>query len=213
MTIVTKDREFKAHKIILGSQSNHFSRMFQRPWKETKENLIDLHDDDPAIIEEMLRFMYGFSYTPRSDTIPPLLFHVKAYRIGDKYEIPGLKDAAKRTFVKDVKRDWKSDAFVSAIKEAYTTTMPTDRGIRDPLVNIAMQHIDTFMQEEEFKRALRETVGFGCDLFQVQYDQAKSQQAKRAIYECNTCGCKFSMDCTHAAGSCPSCYRRSLHTI
>lgn len=54
----------------------------------------------------MLQFMYRFDYDAGGSdqaSAPPMVFHVKVYRIADKYDVFALKSHAREKFAKLVK--------------------------------------------------------------------------------------------------------------
>ncbi|KAL1856460.1 hypothetical protein Daus18300_010727 [Diaporthe australafricana] len=70
--------------------------------------------------------------------IPPdfeLTFHSKVYTLAEKYWIYNLKDVAVQKFRIAASQDWSLDDFVSAAREVYTSTVDTDRGLKDVIVN------------------------------------------------------------------------------
>ncbi|EAT89577.1 hypothetical protein HBH56_016670 [Parastagonospora nodorum] len=68
-TITCQGREWKVHKAIVCSQSDTIEAA-SRFGKEAEEAKIDLTEDDPEIVEYMLRFMYERNYRLPSDDVP-----------------------------------------------------------------------------------------------------------------------------------------------
>jgi hypothetical protein len=62
---------------------------------------------------------------------PTLLIHVRVYALADKYDICGLKKLAQQKFSSLVATEWDSPNFADAIVEVYDTTLDSDRGLRD----------------------------------------------------------------------------------
>ncbi|UYV69891.1 SPOPL [Cordylochernes scorpioides] len=48
----------QAHKNILAARSPVFAAMFEHDMKENKENLVEIEDMEPEVLEEMVRFIY-----------------------------------------------------------------------------------------------------------------------------------------------------------
>ena len=70
--------------------------------------------------------------------IPPgfeLTFHSKVYTLAEKYWIDDLKESTKQKFEAAALKDWGLDNFVSIAREAYTSTVDTNRGLRDAIIN------------------------------------------------------------------------------
>ncbi|KUL81280.1 hypothetical protein ZTR_10828, partial [Talaromyces verruculosus] len=167
LTIRTIDQEFKVHRLVVCGQSEYFSRLYKGKWTEANENDIALQDDDPCAIQAMIHFMYGFDYDSSGSEhsrASPMLFNVKVYQIADKFVVPQLKQKAKEKFETIVQTCWKMDDFPVAIAEAYTCTPKTDRGLREPLVKISMDHMDELLKKDAFVDVLENTIGFSSDL-------------------------------------------------
>ena len=56
--LVVKDKEFRAHKLILKTRSSVFSAMFDSPMTESRNNRVVIKDMDKKVFEAMLRFIY-----------------------------------------------------------------------------------------------------------------------------------------------------------
>lgn len=65
-------------------------------FKEAQQRKIDLKEDDPNIVELMVKFFYTFDYdnAPTPPEISPLGLHARIYTIADKYEVLVLKSIA-----------------------------------------------------------------------------------------------------------------------
>ncbi|KAH8688392.1 BTB/POZ protein [Ilyonectria robusta] len=63
MTIRCGGREFKAHRAIICTQSSFFDRAFSSDFREATSQTIDLPEDDPAVLERILEFLYKGNYT------------------------------------------------------------------------------------------------------------------------------------------------------
>ncbi|WXC49248.1 hypothetical protein SNK03_011734 [Fusarium graminearum] len=70
MTIKCKEREFSAHRAIVCSQSSFFDKAMSSNFKEAMAQTIELHEDDPDIVERFLEFLYTGNYT---DSVIPTL--------------------------------------------------------------------------------------------------------------------------------------------
>ncbi|RDW86231.1 uncharacterized protein DSM5745_02873 [Aspergillus mulundensis] len=165
LTITTSEQEFKVHKLVLCSQSGYFARMFNGDWKETHTNMVKLEGDDPYFVQTMIESMYGIEYTTADHGVmSTMMFHVAAYQIADKYDVPNLKDYAKKKFEHAVKANWAMDDFPPTIVEVYRTTPMSDRGLRDPIVRVVGDHYFDLTLRESFMKVLEEAPGFGADM-------------------------------------------------
>ncbi|KAL2861015.1 BTB/POZ domain-containing protein [Aspergillus lucknowensis] len=187
LTITTKDQKTEAHKLI----------------KEVTENVITLEDDDPRALDAMIHFFYGFNYdSSGSDQgrTSPMLFNVKVYQIGDKYGIPNLKAPAKEKFSVAIKTYWDMDDVPAAIASAYSTTTPADRGHRDLLASISLEHINDLLKNDDFKQALGETLGFAANLVQRQ-----DPPVSAITYHCPNCAMNWGIQSSGKVQYCPLC--------
>lgn len=171
--------------------------------QEVTDNAIRLEEDDPRAVEAMVHFMYGFNYdssgSDRGRT-SPMLFNVNVYQTGDKYDIPKLKEQAKEKFTVALKNCWEMDDFPVAIARVYSTTVASDRGLRDLLVDTCLEHIDRLLENDDFKQVLRETLDFAADL--VQY-----YRSSIPTYRCPNQYCRheWSIKCSAKINHCPLC--------
>jgi hypothetical protein len=69
-----------------------------------------------------------------------LVVHAKVYAIGCKYGIEGLKNLSGEKFESEVEHHWDSEDFLSAAREAYTSTGESYRTIRDAVLNSIKLH-------------------------------------------------------------------------
>lgn len=109
----------------------------------------------------MLNFLYHFDYQASTS---PMIFNAKVYSIADKYNIPTLKSQAIEKSRKSVETCWSMDDFPHAIREIYSSTPGNDRGLRDLVVKIACEHMETLSERPEFRILLEEACGFAADV-------------------------------------------------
>ncbi|KAM0082317.1 hypothetical protein ACKRZS_005476 [Fusarium odoratissimum] len=95
--------------------------------------------------------------------IPPanLHLHAKVYALGEKYGTQPLKALALRKFESEAQFHLHSDD-LQGIREAYTSTVETDRPLRDAVVTILRSN-KGLLKKESVKEVLKET-GLGFDL-------------------------------------------------
>ncbi|KAK3901776.1 BTB/POZ protein [Staphylotrichum tortipilum] len=63
MSIRCGGREFKAHRAIVCAQSRFFDRALTGGFTEAATGVVDLPEDDPAVLERFLQFLYTGTYT------------------------------------------------------------------------------------------------------------------------------------------------------
>ncbi|PVI05400.1 hypothetical protein DM02DRAFT_668342 [Periconia macrospinosa] len=67
LTITCGDDTYKVHKAIVCKRSEFFKRAVSFGGKETEDNLIELKEDEPEVIELLLEYLYSGDYnTPDS---------------------------------------------------------------------------------------------------------------------------------------------------
>ena len=95
LTIICGQKKFKAHRVVVGSQSAFFKVKLQR-W-ETGDGTIDMSDLDPKIVETMIDYMYtGETSTVSDETYPDLLIAC------EKYQLSALKSVCEKVLVKNL---------------------------------------------------------------------------------------------------------------
>lgn len=95
---------------------------------------------------------------------PPsnLCLHAKVYALGEKYGIWLLKAFALRSFEAEVESHLQSKDFLSAIEEAYTSTIEEDRRLRDVIVKTMKKHKD--LLKKPSVQAIVKSTQLGYDL-------------------------------------------------
>lgn len=158
----------------------------------------------------MVLFMYGIDYERISRDrcqISPMRLHVSVYQIGDKYDVPRLKEYAREKFASAIRTCWKMDDFPVTISEAYSTTPAADRGFRNLIVGTCLQYFDKLLENDDFRAVLRETPGFAADLVQKLGPRMIS-----ITYCCPYCAGKWSIPHSSSSsktpGYCPLCGMR-----
>lgn len=139
------------HRLILRSGSDYFKNACsgkfevclddgQYPdqnntdkWKEGCLGSIELKDEDPQYVGILLRFFYAHDYHIDDNGKTTLMAHACVYAIADKYGVGLLKDLAAAKFspaLKEIRAADISD-FIAAIEVVYTSTLGSDRVLRD----------------------------------------------------------------------------------
>lgn len=97
---------------------------------------------------------------------PHLVTHVKVYAIAEKYGIPGLKSLAREKFAHQIELHVNSTELPEACQEAYETTVDTDRGLRDVVIQTFRSNRDLSLRED-VEIAIRDTPGLAFELFRM----------------------------------------------
>ncbi|XP_054711304.1 speckle-type POZ protein-like [Uloborus diversus] len=94
------DQTFQAHKAILASRSKVFDGMFQSGMKESQENVVEIAEMSPAIVKQMLQYIYSGSVEELSmDTA------IDLYIGADRYDLQELKEWCREFILKHISSD------------------------------------------------------------------------------------------------------------
>ncbi|KAF2802155.1 uncharacterized protein BDZ99DRAFT_353924, partial [Mytilinidion resinicola] len=139
LKIICNGATYKVHRLILCSQINFFERACKGSWRASA---IDLSHDDSYAVGAMIRYAYRDHYGPAENLDPEeqVLRHVHVHAIAAKYNIPGLQTMAKDYLKILVAEHWDKDWFADIIRSIYETTISSDRGLRDVVVDMIMEH-------------------------------------------------------------------------
>ncbi|KAF1994640.1 hypothetical protein P154DRAFT_367263 [Amniculicola lignicola CBS 123094] len=97
---------------------------------------------------------------------PHLVTHAKVYAIAEKYGIPGLKSLARKKFAHQIEMHFASPELPEACQEAYETTVDSDRGLRDVVIQTFRAHPEISLRKD-VELAMRETPGLSFELFRM----------------------------------------------
>lgn len=95
-----------------------------------------------------------------------LVTHAKVYAIAEKYGISGLKSLASRKFAHQLELHVDSEELPDALQEAYESTVDSDRGLRDVIVQCFREHPDLSLRKD-VEGMVRETPGLAFELFRM----------------------------------------------
>ena len=93
VTIKSRDKEFKAHKAVLASQSPVFKAMLS---KKKGSSVVDISEADPKVVSEMLSYLYT-GRAPNLDTMTRELL-----LLASKYEISYLLEMTQKKLKSDI---------------------------------------------------------------------------------------------------------------
>jgi hypothetical protein len=133
----------------------HLDYSTDPPTKKADNHVIESIDDAPLSVESPIPHDYGWgmtknkkkklqrevsylSGTVRKTRAYDLIQHANVYAIAEQYNINGLKLLARQKFDLASAAHWDTPEFLEAIHAVYTTTIETDRGLR----NIVLRTLD-----------------------------------------------------------------------
>ncbi|KAI1321277.1 hypothetical protein F5Y16DRAFT_71135 [Xylariaceae sp. FL0255] len=197
--ICCKGKEFKVHALVLSLQSDFFQKAFNGPWKESQGDKRIYLEDDVEVVKAMISFMYSFKYDIPTGVSNPM-FHAQVYGVANKYLIPQMQNYSKDSF-KDSTGTLcyglsVPDDLHMVIKEVYTSTPDSDRGLRELVLKACQENLKKLSGKKSFRLTLDTVSGFAGDLVLI------SPQAER----CRDCKARFYADEYDTEGYCHFCF-------
>ena len=92
-----------------------------------------------------------------------LVIHGKVYALAEKYAVDGLKALALQKFKTAASQEWASKDMLEAAQLAYSSTVESDRGLRDAVV-AAIYSKRNLLDEEEAQDVLQSVGMLSYDL-------------------------------------------------
>lgn len=102
-----------------------------------------------------------------NDSQSHLLLHTRVYELAEKYDIPSLKQLAKSKFEMEMACYYDSPEFAESIEEVYCTTIDSDRGLRDVVLQAFKNHPQLANTQDVFK-TIQDTPSLALELFKVE---------------------------------------------
>ncbi|KAH7416702.1 hypothetical protein BKA64DRAFT_717579 [Cadophora sp. MPI-SDFR-AT-0126] len=99
-----QQKHFKVHKALLCSKIPYFDKMFNSDFREGKENVAKLPEDDPESFDILLEWVYTgslprFRYTKQEWGVDKNFNHYRLFDLVDKICLKGLKDQIVGNFI------------------------------------------------------------------------------------------------------------------
>ena len=96
-----------------------------------------------------------------------LLLHTRVYALAEKYDIPSLKELARGKFEMAMACYYDSPEFAEAIEDVYCSTIDSDRGLRDIVLEAFKSHPQLANTQDVFT-VIQETPSLAFELFKVE---------------------------------------------
>lgn len=167
LILSNKDYTFEVHEAILCAQSQFFSlkrgeRMLKRTASGTSPK-VPLADTTPTI-QRLLSYMYSGGYgdvdlatsspffvrkpspaTQAKQRHNALLLHATMYNCGETYGVASLKEVAKLRFKELADGYWPYRNLYAIIVKVYDAVPKQDRGLKDIVRDICLDHLDELL--------------------------------------------------------------------
>jgi hypothetical protein len=111
-----------------------------------------------------------------------LLIHSQMYQLGDKYDVTGLKELARKKFKRACTKYWDDECLAPAAHHAFSTTMDEDIGLKEVISQVISDHIN-LLNKPEVITLLHEFSGLAVGLLQKRaedlgWDVSKDVESK-----------------------------------
>ncbi|KAI7257544.1 hypothetical protein KC343_g6461 [Hortaea werneckii] len=166
LAITCGDRTWKAHRLVLCTQSEYFRKACNGPFAETQDRKIDLSDDDVHVLATMLHYLYHFDYDDEHHFVhghDAMTLNICMALIADKYNVQPLLILACEKLKGRVSTHWDTPAFAAAISLAFGTSSANCKRLRSIVLGAAILHAKELFHDkkfEKFQKAAREQTDF-----------------------------------------------------
>ncbi|KAL1614604.1 hypothetical protein SLS56_012060 [Neofusicoccum ribis] len=159
---------YPCHTVVLCTQSKFLAQALDPKLgsKGSQGNIITISDEDPMIVKAVLEFLYRFDYSvPKGMSLEAQLdLHIRIYNVGKFQDVEGLRDTTKFHFLALLEETYKRSMFGTAVRLAYGATTGSDHGLKDILVECAMDKFDELKKDQKFLDVMSEVSTFSRDL-------------------------------------------------
>jgi hypothetical protein len=159
--------------------------------KEATSNEITLHDDDPELLEFILKFMYTVRYDSealkKSKTpVQMALTPIEIWVIADKYDIPHLEEPVTQDLDKILTAvaEPKHQALIAVIEAYYPICSLANSSIGKVIASQVLNKYRNFTLSVAFTKALEQYPLFAAD-FALQYNREGLFRFKNVSCSCN----------------------------
>ena len=148
----------------------------------------------------MLYHLYGFDYSGHKISIgdeeepshmSELYTHASMYALGDEYGISDLKEEALWKFKKTMEAkegdEDELESVMEVIPVVYTTTLSSDRGLRDVVLAFGAKNLELIKDQSSFESAVTQAPTYIVEVLPI-FLQRLENERKRYSGDCVRCG-------------------------
>ncbi|THY80815.1 hypothetical protein D6C92_10543 [Aureobasidium pullulans] len=158
------EKRIFAHRVILARGSVWFEKALLGDFSEANKRVIELYDDAvPDASMAMFKHLYGMTYDtqryPRPEEDLPE-FHLDVFILGDKYDVPCLRLAARKALQELMSKEfkgrilWDSSIFVIQKLLGPDAAQFADRSLELHIEKEVFSHVVILMCDKTFRSAL-----------------------------------------------------------
>ncbi|MCJ1388001.1 hypothetical protein MMC18_000845 [Xylographa bjoerkii] len=181
-TVECGTKTWRIHRAIVCSRSKYFKKVCDGDFKEAREATLTFEDEDPALIEEMLLYLYNMQYpqTPSSlRKAKDMVLDAKMYGIADKYDLPDLKQKVLTAFEPLLALHRSDPLFTEAASHVYGMTIDSDRGLRDLVKAMVWGDRTVMLMRKDVQECIMHHDGFKDDVLQALFSDPNAIGPKK----------------------------------
>ncbi|KAK5710263.1 hypothetical protein LTR17_019033 [Elasticomyces elasticus] len=206
LTVKCGGQEWAVHKAIVCLQSPFFEKHCDEGWMQGEEDVTPLPDDDPHVVDAMIRYFYTFDYSDEDhvkpedlEGIPSIVLDVLVHMIADKNAIPSLEKLAASKFEQRAKAEWETKAFADAATLIYTQAAHRGDQLKETVMSVATEHADTLSDPASpsgahFRSAVEAVPALGVAVWRRYVEHVEAEKSKPKYYRCPNCAISVAED-------------------
>ena len=148
--------------------------------QETFTGVIEIVDISYLELNKMVQFFYSMSY---DDDIPELTeretlslisllqLHARMFALGDRYDIPGLRDVAVKKYSSRCAVSWEPLEFIESLCDVYERTPSSIRHLRNAACILMRKKLSRMLDDKAvaaaYKKVLIEVPEFTKDILGI----------------------------------------------
>ena len=169
------------------------------PGQEVITGRIEINQYEPHLVHRMLQHLYMVDYSAseieidgkkEESFVSELLTHVMMYAMGDEYDVKDLKTEALWKFKHAINAKKGQSGELTSVLEVvpaiYTTTLDSDRGLRDGVVAFGAKHLRRIQDLPDFKSAVTQVPTYMIEVLPTFLNRLEDER-RRYIGECSSC--------------------------